>query len=77
MKKHNMKKIIIIDNYAFTLGYCKEEECDRVYYQPINDHNEINVALDDEYAWKEEDGGSWKQCDPRMGYDLVTIQLNL
>ena len=72
-----MRKIIIIDNYAFILGYCEEEECDLVYYQPISDHNEINVALDDEYAWKVEDGGSWRECDSRMGYDLEEIQLQL
>tara|TARA_R110002020_G_C16091642_1_gene757947 strand:+ start:295 stop:516 length:222 start_codon:yes stop_codon:yes gene_type:complete len=72
-----MRKIIIIDNYAFILGYCKEEESDLVYYQPISDHNEINVALDDEYAWKVEDGGSWRECDSRMGYDLEEIQLQL
>ena len=74
-----MRKIIIIDNYAFILGYCKEEESDLVYYQPISDQKHFGqtVALDDEYAWKVEDGGSWRECDSRMGYDLEEIQLQL
>jgi|9_EtaG_2_1085328.scaffolds.fasta_scaffold108445_2 hypothetical protein len=74
-----MKKIIIKDNYAFILAPSIDDEDDLcLYYQPIDNHNMINVALDDEYAWRAEyDGGSWIECDARMGYDLDELKKEL
>ena len=52
-KKAKMEKLIIWHDAAFILIDGE------LHYQMLDNHNQINVAFDDEYDWK----ASWKKFD--------------
>lgn len=70
-----MRKIVIVGNFAFTLAPNPyEDNAPWLYFQPVDNHNRINVAVGGGYDWRVEEGGWWEEVDPRMGYDIDKIK---
>tara|TARA_Y100000593_G_C4181670_1_gene272329 strand:- start:467 stop:724 length:258 start_codon:yes stop_codon:yes gene_type:complete len=82
-----MKKIVIVDNFAFIIAPNPDEDnTPWLYFQPISVNGVISSTSLVEYVsdldtgdflWRATDGGVWEEVDPRMGYDIDKIKEQL